>query len=295
MKRKLVKQGNGALTITLPYQWISRSSLKKGDYLDLKESGKDLILSCESHKTNKSYTIDISTQKPFFKRYIRSCYILGYDSITVQGDEVLPNKQIKEALENLIGYEIIEQTTKKCTISMVASGNEENTTSVMKRLFFMIDSMVLDMLDALKARRLDSLKEIAEVEDSINSLVDFCLRVLNKSGYTEYRKTPYIYQLISLLEQIGDALRDLCLSLSIHGSSKKTLTLLKTTYSYFVSLRELFYRYDMRKIREVKEKRLYLLDAVRSNHNYLGTGALDLYLIVSILHQFEIALDPLNN
>ena len=257
------------------------------------ESGKDFILSLDAKKVNKAYEITVSKDKPFFKRYIRTCYVLGYDSITIVAENTLPLKLIKEILSNLIGYEIIEQTTKRCVISVVASPYDENFDAILKRIFFMLESMVDEIISVFDSKDYESLQEIAAMEGSINTFVDFCLRILNKKGYVDFRKTPYLYQILAQLEQIGDGLRDLATHLSPRSAKIKDVV---TNYrEYFIHLRQLFYKYDMKKIKVIKNIRLNLYDQVRKAVHTYPEEMLDLYMLVSILHQFEIALDPINN
>ncbi|MFT4303286.1 MAG: hypothetical protein ACMXYG_01865 [Candidatus Woesearchaeota archaeon] len=292
-KRKLVKQGNGALTVTLPFTWITQNSLTKGDYLNIRESGQDLVLSANDKLDLKEYEIILSENKPFFKRYVRSCYVLGYDRIVISSDKILPLKLIKESLLGLIGYEVIEQTSKKCIISVVAFPSDENFDTILKRIFFMVESMIIDIKNSLKENEFQ-LKEISEMESTINKFVDFCLRILNKKGYYNFHKTPYIYQVLNSLEICGDALRDFCLSFSDNNSNKKNnnvsnnlVQLISKIGNYYIGLRTLFYKYDMSLIEEIKKERIELL--------YQTKAYSDLYLMVQILHQLESALDPLNS
>lgn len=293
MKRKLVQQGNGAMTITLPYTWAVQNSLKKGDYVDLVESGRDLIISSEAKRVNKAYEINVSNDKPFFKRYLRTCYVLGYDLLAVSTDDILPIASIKEALTQLIGFEIIEQSAKRCVISMVASPFEDNFDTILRRVFFMTESMLKDIISALSQGNFHSLKEIAAMESSINTYVDFCLRILNKKGYINFSKTPYLYHISTSVEQIADALRDF--ALNSKTKDKKVIGILSQILVYYKSLQEMFFKYDMTKIKKIKEERLNLFKEIRGKATSFPEECLDMYLCVSLLHQFEIALDPINN
>jgi len=42
MKRRVIKQGNNTLTITLPRKWASSANIKAGDELDIIEEGDNL-------------------------------------------------------------------------------------------------------------------------------------------------------------------------------------------------------------------------------------------------------------
>ena len=44
MKRKLVKQGNNALTVSLPSDWSKLNRLAAGDEVDVEIVGKNVII-----------------------------------------------------------------------------------------------------------------------------------------------------------------------------------------------------------------------------------------------------------
>ena len=291
MKRRLVKQGNGALTITLPFKWLENNNLSKGDYLELLESGRDLIISVDKELINKEQEIEISKERPFFKRYLKSCYILGYDKLEVFSKEKLPIELIKKAMEDLIGYEITELTATRCVIIQIASFQDEGFDIIMRRIFFMISSMFDDIINSLS--NLENMKDIALTEESINRLVNYCLRVLNKQGYKEFKKTQYIYQIIVGLENIGDYLRDFCLGVSKNDGEVEELLL--EMKSYYEDFSQLFFKYDMKKIQKIKQKRIDLYKKSQKLISSYPHEVLYLYQILGVLHQLEVAVDPINS
>jgi len=290
MKRKLVQQGNGALTLTLPSQWVDKNNLEKGDYLHLVDNGKDLFLSSEEKKNNVKGTIELSDEFPFFKRYLNTMYVMGYDTIVITSDKSLPILKIKETLSYLIGYEITEQTVKRCVISIVAIPEDQNFNSISRRIFFMIDTMFHDAIDAIKQDDFDSLKDIAMAEKSIETFTRFCQRILTKQGYSDFSKTPYMYYTLSILEECADAIRDALLDIT--HSSKELLFFLEKLKKYFTQLHSLFFDYDKSKISVIKELRLSLFEKIKASDSF--DGKLDLYVFLQLLHQFEVSLDPLN-
>jgi antitoxin component of MazEF toxin-antitoxin module len=54
MFRKIVKQGNSAYTLTLPLNWVKLNNLGFGDYVELVESNKNILIS-----TSKSVPVEI--------------------------------------------------------------------------------------------------------------------------------------------------------------------------------------------------------------------------------------------
>ena len=47
MKRKVVLHGPSTLTISLPYSWIRKFNIKKGQELNVEECGKELVIKIE--------------------------------------------------------------------------------------------------------------------------------------------------------------------------------------------------------------------------------------------------------
>ena len=127
----------------------------------------------------------------------------------------------------------------------------------------------------------------------VNKYVNFCLRILNKKGYNEFRKTPYVYQIITGLEQIGDGLRDFCLA--VESSNKEVTEVFLELKDYYADFFHLFYKYNMAKIGKIKEKRTALYDKCVSLVKKYPGQMLYMHQILGILHQLEVALDPINN
>jgi phosphate uptake regulator len=287
MERKLVKQGNGALTITLPNEWLIKNNLRKGDNINILESGKDLILSSKNNLTDNSIDMEISTDKPFFKRYVRTAYVLGYNKITIFSSKQLPYLEINEALSSLIGFEITEQSSKKCVIESMVK-YDDAFDNIIRRIFFMVSTMFKEIILCLEKKDIVELKGLSHSEKTVNRFVDLSLRFLNQKGYTDFKKTPYIYHFLTGLEACADHLRDFCLN---SKGNTDTIFMLDIS-SYYEDIMHLFFRYDMKKINKIKEKRLKLITHSKKQET---TESQSLYALISELHQLEVALDPLNN
>lgn len=294
MNRKLVKQGNNALTLSLPCKWIEKRELKKGDYVDVIDFGRDLLITSSNTKSHKKkYEIQVTKENPFFKRYLRSCYILGYDEVNIRSLENLPYGLIKESISNLLGYELIEQESKRCTIGLISELSNEKVDVLIRKLFFMIQTMFDDIIKLIKNKKIEEISGVAEVEASVNSFVDFCLRVLNKYGHEDFSKTQYYYNVLILLEQIADSLRDY--SLNFVKDSEVTLSSLMQLRDYFIKITKLYLKYKMNEISVIKNYRIALYKKIRLECNNAPLQYLDLYSILNFLHQFEVVIDPIKN
>lgn len=288
MKRKLVQQGNKALTLTLPIDWVEKNNLKKGQYVDITATGNELCVSARKIADVRKTELLVSSHQPFFKRYAQTLYTLGYDEISIKSNEQLPIIEITQAVQPLIGFEIVEQTSRKCLLKEVAAPDIGSLDAVLKRIFFLVETMLTDIKEALDNHTSSALHDISMTEQTINSFAFLSLRILNKEGYSDFKKTQYIYQTIKNLEEIGDALRDFCLI----GTKEAGDVIIGDMCQYFIKLRELFFSYSMEHISQVKKKRLLLYKEARVGYKLKGME--DLYLALSLMHQLEVALDPLN-
>lgn len=290
MKRKLVQQGNNALTISLPFRWIEKHKLKKGDYINLLEQGLDLLVTPQENTQRKKHTLEISQDKPFFKRYIRSFYVLGYDEIEIISKQKIPFKEVEDSLKDLIGYEMLLQQPNRCLLGILSQNSNENLDLLIKKLFFMINMMFDDIIEIFDKKDLSELKEISRVEKTVNSFVDFCLRNLNKQGYENYNKTQNIYHILTILEEIADSLRDF--SLNTESYNVETKQILINLKDYYDKNFKLYLNYNMCQVVQIKNQRLELFKKIRTECKKIPEESLDLYTILVLLHQLEVIIDP---
>ena len=67
MKRKIVQHGSSSLTVSIPYKWIQKYNLNKGDEINIEENGNSLILSSDNRKVQNVKKIKVDDY--FFKRF----------------------------------------------------------------------------------------------------------------------------------------------------------------------------------------------------------------------------------
>ena len=107
MKRKLVKQGLRALTVTIPSSWIEKNNLMPGDEVDLIETDDSLTISTEKKQPIKEITVDVSGLLPrLADRFMARSYQKGYDKITIKFDEPELMLAVKNKIPELMGFEI---------------------------------------------------------------------------------------------------------------------------------------------------------------------------------------------
>ena len=55
MERKLVQQGNNALTVTLPSTWLKKYNLKAKDVVELEEAGRAIMVTTKRQFEAEEY------------------------------------------------------------------------------------------------------------------------------------------------------------------------------------------------------------------------------------------------
>ena len=209
MKRKIVKQGGTALTITLPLAWAKRNNLSAGDEVDVEEKERSLMINADSTASSGSLIIDIPKGYPFYKRIIDTPYRNGYNEIRVNFEDSTHLEKIEAETANLMGFEIVNQGKNFCILKNVAAGIDSEFDILLNRLMLLTKTMMEDLLNSLEKEDFE-LDNIANMEKITNRLCHFCKRMLNIKGYKEDAKAKGIYRIVSLYEEVADELRDLC-------------------------------------------------------------------------------------
>ena len=140
MRRKLIKQGLGALTICLPKQWVVQTSLKGGDEVDIDVLGKGLVINAKGKPIKREIQLKITTtSKEYLRNLLNQLYRAGYDKITLnlksQEQSILAQKFIQMFL---LGFEITKNSGKSVTAESISEPGEEKNKLMLRRIFFII-------------------------------------------------------------------------------------------------------------------------------------------------------------
>ena len=199
--------GNTATT-SLPIKWVKAMKIQKGQEVEVNIQGNKLIISAETEPEINRCKIHISGRNETATWWsIVPVYELGYDEIEVTFDHpeiaVILNHIAKEQL----GCIISEQSDKKCVLKSITKETEFDT--VLNRAFLTAVALGKQSLDLIKKDKISELKNLKFMEYTLNSLVGFCHRMLNKDGYKDPKKTGIIYSIIKHLEFVGDMFDDI--------------------------------------------------------------------------------------
>lgn len=262
MKRKIIQMAGKTMVISLPAEWVKRFNIKKGEEIDLVESGSKLIIGTEKSLQEEKIKIKVSGPSKLIRRYIGNLYKKGYDEIEVRFDDITVLKEIEKHLELFIGFEIIEHGENYCIIKDIAGGKESELDTMFRKSFFTALSLADESFANIQKQDYNNLKEIAKLEHNQNKQYIFCLRILNKYGYKLHKKYAFMYLLVERLEEVCDEYKYICDYLYVNGGKLKIKEEILKFFKEVNNMLKLFYdcyylQLDEKKIEDtikIKEK-----------------------------------------
>lgn len=257
MKRKVIKQGNGTLTITLPKGWTNNIGLKGGDEIEIAENEDSLIIGV-SKKENKilKTKVDLRSKSEKFVKYTLSIlHKQGYDEIEIFHNHPKWITLIENHInDKLSGFEIIEQSNKRFLIKRISTVLPEEFEPILRKAFLVTKLMGETSLDAFHRGAINELDGVLVLEKTNDKLTNLCQRILIKERHKNQKKTDFIYTLVWQLEKVADSYSHLCKEYQNKKNikiNKKLLETYKETNILFSLVYETYYKSDNQKINEI--------------------------------------------
>jgi len=253
MKRKIVKQGGTALTVTLPSKWAADQNLKAGDEVELVQKGNELTIKGQGEIPFESIEINISGLEPKLIQYTMSAlHKSGYDEITLLYDDEKAIVAIQEELKStLLGFIIMDQRPGKTVLRALSKDNTAEFDHALKRSFLVTLSLGDSLYDLLKSKKHDEIGSLLPLEKTNNQLSNFCERLINKSNFMNQKKSAFLFLIVWNIEKIADYYRDiinLVLEQKDYSVSSDSLELLKDINKYLRYYYDLYYKFELQKI-----------------------------------------------
>jgi len=258
MRRRVVRQGAATYTISLPAKWIREFGIKAGGELNVQERGKEVVISPERVVSEKRREINVTGLEPnLVRHYIQSMYIRGVDEITITSSDPKLLKVAQSMGDSLIGMAIVEQKGNAVILREVSIPKHEEFDALMRRVFFSIKSIGEESLDRLKAKDWSGLSEMKLAERaSVGRITQLCMRMLNKEGYVEFSKTAAMFDIVRILENIGDeyTLLNEYLAEATTKPSGDTLEMYKKVNDLIDDVYLILYKFDKERLSATYQK-----------------------------------------
>lgn len=304
MKRKLVKQGNNALTVTLPSEWIKKLNLQAGNEVEVEEKDNSIIIAAEKMEGKSRIEINITgLDYSSIRHEIRAAYKLGYDEIILnfENNEAIEHKvdrkttvidAIHKEVDMLIGIEVFEQKENYCLLKSISESPIDEFDNILRRVFLLLNEVSNDLVKEAKIMDKKISESIAEKHDVITKFLNLCLRLLNKKGYIDYKKLTVMYHLIANLDKILDIIKYSARDLTFFKQKnlrKETINILQEIDELIVNYYNLFYKFNLELIAKFSKNRWKIIKDINSLANKLPSN--ELLLISNMGHCLEILLD----
>ena len=301
-QRKLIQHGPSSLTIAIPKKWLDQRNLKKGDTLFTNQEGNKVIFSTQESLSLDKIEIDLNKlDRTSLLLYIQSLYRFGYNEIDVtfpitamhyrKNAQVPTSKVIHDIVNRCMGFEIIDQKETSLKIKYMGKEEGEDFKAILRRAFLLINETSVSLLEGIKNNDKNLINSIEEKHDNINKFVNYALRLLNKYGYPDVKKTSFYYHIIASLDKIVDVLKYNARSLEKYNKQckKETIDIWSQINESIRNYYELFYSFDLIKIDQLSKNR----DHVKNNlQKYIKKiPQEELILLTKMTQILEIILD----
>jgi phosphate uptake regulator len=211
-RRKLQATGGSSLTLTLPKTWINRLKLKSKDEVLVNTAGPVLTIR-PAGLSKQEITIDISMDHlpdKWLLREMIGAYISGADKIILRSQRLTPdqNQAIRQAVQLLFGFEILEETSQKIVAKTVLDDAMFPVSESTLRIFMIVRSMFVDSLKAAQAGDKDLATDIKLRDYEVNKFLHAIKRQFQEilSGKVEgnIEEVSFYRSVAVQLERVGD-------------------------------------------------------------------------------------------
>lgn len=205
MKRKLVQQGPSTLMLSLPREFVKRFGLKKGDEVEVMEKVDCLSVIPQGETAIRKAEVHLDEFKLITGRVIGGLYKAGFDEIYIHFKNPNCVQAIQDEVDEMIGFEITQQRPNLIVLKEVSIATKDEFNSMYNRIFFMLETIADDFLEAIKNSNFHLLPDIWQRDRAINKYSNFCRRLLNK----RIDQVGAKYYLVEELENIGDQYKEI--------------------------------------------------------------------------------------
>jgi phosphate uptake regulator len=197
MKRKIVKQGQATLMISLPTKWCQNANIKKGDEVNLEVINDRVVVSSEKINTKKETIINLKgLTESAIRTFLTNTYRLGYDKIRVNLSNPQQYIMVQTVVKkDLIGFDIIKREKEYCIIENITEPSGEQFENIIQKIFYNISELFNITEERLKGKK--PLTEYTEIEERIKQYDNFCRRVIIKQNVSN--KSELLWSFLTLI------------------------------------------------------------------------------------------------
>ncbi len=290
MIRKLIRLSPSTAVVSLPTTWVQANKLTKGDPLFVQETENVLLISTSSKKTEKETTIDIRTLTGrLMWTAIDAAYIAGYDTITILTKDAEQTTFMTKVVRYFPGMIIEEERQNKVCFKDITENARTDIQKLVNRLYFMILTLFEDGIHTAQTKNWQVLSEFKKRDYALNSYVSYCLRQMNKYGFTPLSKLGIMHSYVKMLEIISDKLCALFIGIGtkkIHANHSS----LSNIHNLFHTLHKLHQSFSQENLILLENKRQSLHESLPALDPHVHLYTTELLELIFDLEELETQL-----
>jgi phosphate uptake regulator len=203
MKRKVVKHGEGTLTVSLPSNWVKNNNLKSGELVNVEPSRGKLVISIDD-KSFEPVTISLdSGDEWYIGRIIRHLYTSGYDEINIKYSSSKQLPQIREDLKLLMGLELVKSDNGICRLKCMVHTEESGYNQIVRKIMWILLSKLDYLFEEGEKGNFEMSNEIKELHITLCRLCNLCKRLINKKEIFDSVNAKYAYDFFNAIIEIS--------------------------------------------------------------------------------------------
>lgn len=294
MKRKLIQQGRGGFTLTVPIKWVEENKLRKGDDIEINQMGPALTVT-PSLKKRLETEIEINnTNKVDLRNILTHLYRRGYDIIHIKVSDQKIVEEIEFVTNNiLLGFEVVSRSSEQIIIENISEPSEDRFEVMLRRLFLLVQETHSLLVEDLKQGKYsDKIKEFRDMHDKY---VIFCMRIIKKGIY---KHNPALnWELIKWMMRIEHAYFDAYdyaakNKITSSTDNQRLLLQLKDYYQLFY---DSYYHKNMKSIHKIREmsKVFQYGNCFKLIEKSTGKDAVFYSLVREIFRYIQVSTSPI--
>ena len=291
MKRKVVKQGEATLMVSLPSKWAKKYNLSKGQEVDIKEVDNNLVISKEGIDIKKKVTLEIKDNSESLIRIsIINAYRAGFDVIHINFKSNEEYKIILDVLRDyIIGFDVIKKELNSCTLENITEPSEDQFEVLFRKIFFNISSLI----NATELRLKNKNSEYKDLVLKTHQYDDFCRRIISKKNYTA-SKSGFYWSFLSLLGHGQRELYHLNKFLDNNKVNFNDMEILNDLRKIFELLTDVYVKKDINKLEEIhKLEKILIFNKVYKKIQKSQKENIVLYHLAGAARNFYLSTSPL--
>ncbi|MFC6771038.1 PhoU domain-containing protein [Halorubrum pallidum] len=171
--RKVQVTGGSTYTVSIPKTWATDNDVEAGTEIEFHPDGDSLFLTPRSDAERTRGTLDVSDLSGrALARAVTTMYVSGFDTIELTSQDITTEQRsmIRDAVQSLVGLEVLEETRDQVVIQDLLDSSELSIHNAVTRMRLISLSMLEDAITALSERDHDLARDVIGRDDDLDRL-----------------------------------------------------------------------------------------------------------------------------